>query len=574
MRRHLLLAGLVSLALMGPGCSSDKASSEGDPGGWTSVERSADDWDEDSDGSSAPAEPGDADNAGGSGNSDESFDDCFNVDCPAGFYCEFGVCVAEGAAGTAVAAITADRYLYSLEVEKRRIVRIDAQEFQVDALETGLAPMDMQVLPSGERLVLVDASDTVEVVDGSGIEENRVIWDTARSLSHLKISPTGEHLALYYDWDDPRALDRQSDPGNINQISILAVGDSEFVEDDDDHLVDLSVGLLPRDVQFSADGDRAVVIGRRDVTRVDLLTVEAGVAAPTNTVDIDESAVEFLVNQAATQILLRFDSHFQLHVVDLDDGSVTCLGFAGNITDVLSTGDDNFLVAFNTDAGHQLSTVSFSDAGPTCPADDGDFDIGDADSLTYDASSARVLAYVSDASVENLWFLDLVSGDTETIRLEKAVAAVAFASGGDFVRVSHLKAAGVPAWNPAVEDTDVSIDKSYGVSWIDLNSGLQRLTIRDEPFGPFSFAPHTLSRTGATYQALVEDNQPRMLVVEHSAGFNESWIDFASETLYMGYILATDSIYSIQDHPMGRVTFVDAQTHDLRHVTGYALDLE
>ena len=567
----LLYASVIACLVLSTACSSEESyrtASAGyddyDSGSWT-------DSSEDTD-SAAP----DAQNAGNT-DADESgsSSDCFEVDCPAGFYCEFGVCIPDGSSATTpVAALASDRYLYSLEVEKRRIVRIDAQEFQVDALETGLAPMDMQVMPGGERLMLADASDTVEIITGAGLYEARVIWDTARSLSHVKIAPGGDHVVVYYDWDDPRALDRQPNPGNINQVSILAVGTNDAMGDDDDHLVDLSVGLLPRDVQFSADGAKAVIIGRREVTTVNLLSFEEGVAVPTHTIDIDESAIEFLVNDAASEILLRYDGQPQLDVVDLISGEVTCLQTEGTILDITETGNDQFLVAFTNDEGNHMSQLSFTDAAESCEAQAGTYAIGNARTLAYDPESNRTLAYVADEAVENLWFIDLVTDEQQTIRLEKAVSAVAFSDSGTIVRIAHLKADGTPAWNPTVEDTDVSIDKSYGVSWIDLTTGLQRLTIRDEPFGPFSFAPALLGRVGATYQALSEDSQPRLLVVEHSAGFNESWIDLASETEHMGYILSTDSIYAIQDHPMGRVTFVNAESQELRHVTGYALDLE
>ena len=564
MRRNYLLLGLVGSLALG-GCSSEDglASSEAD---WSEEGR----WDNDDGGAhSAPAaEPG----SGASGGVAPSAN-CFEGDCPAGFYCEFGVCLPETAGASPEAALTSNGNLYFLEKAKRRIMRIDAAEFKVDARETGLAPMDMAVLPEGERLVLVDASDTVEVIDLQASGEERVIWDTARSLSHLKVSPTGEHVALYYDWDDPRALDRQANPGNINQISILAVEATSAMSDDDDHLVDISVGLLPRDVRFSPDGSTAVVIGRRSVTSVDLRTVANGVAAPSHTVDIDETAVEFLVNDAATELLLRFAAHYQLHFVNLQSGEVTCLGFEGDITDITPIGNDELLVAFGGAEGNYLNRVAFSDAAAVCPVVPGEFAIGKAQNIVYDAASERVLAYAASVAVESLWFLDLRAGTEETFRLEKAVAALAFADKGGTVRIAHLKKPGTPQWNPGLEDTDVSIDKSNGVSWINLDTGLSRLTLRNNAFGPYGFVPGGLGETGATFQALTEDSQPRLLVVEHSAGFNESWVDLASETVHMGYIPDTDSIYAIQDHPMGRVTFVDAGTHNLRHVTGYALDL-
>src|SRR5213078_91577 len=117
-----------------------------------------------------------------------------------------------------------------------------------------------------------------------------------------------------------------------------------------------------------------------------------------------------------------------------------------------------------------------------------------------------------------------------------------------YALLSQMKAPGTPAWNPAIEDPEVSVDKSYGVSWLDLSTGSHRLAVSNVPFGAFSFVPADTD-LGATFQAVLDPTRPQILRVAHAPGFDDKWIDLAAMPLKMGFLSATDRTYVTQQHP-------------------------
>jgi hypothetical protein len=137
-----------------------------------------------------------------------------------------------------------------------------------------------------------------------------------------------------------------------------------------------------------------------------------------------------------------------------------------------------------------------------------------------------------------------------------------------------MKAPGKPAWDVSIESPSVSIDKSYGVSWLDLTSKSHRLVLSDTRFGSFTFVPDAVAPAttpGATFIAVLEQNRPRLLRIEHTPNFNDQYIDLAGTPVDLGYLQDSGFAYVTQAHPWGRVTFVDAAGTNLRHVTGFAM---
>ncbi len=505
---------------------------------------------------------------------------CGGIDCPSGFHCEFDQCVADVPPPPPPSAeprdpLASNRYVFSLDTAQRRLARIDSLTLEVAAFAAGLAPMDLGVVGSRELSVLLDAMDLVEVLDHRQEPPVAAAWSTARSLSHVRLSPSGEHLVAYFDWDDPRAQDRQPEPGNINQVSVLSLADGAApFADEDARLVNVAVGFLPRDVRFAADGSRAVVISQDTLTPIALTTVEVGVATPAPTVPFDGSAAEILIDATATTALVRYAGNARVDLLSLDGGAAGCLVAPGAVSDVALARDGQLVLSFVDGGAQGLAVVPPAAALPDpCAPVVASVQVQDASQLAVDPAADLALVYQADLAVETIWLVDLIAGTARSVALEKAVVAVAFAGDGRHVHLSHLKAPGVPAWDPRVEHPEVSVDKSYGVSWLDAVTGSHRLAVSDEPFGPFSFVPQTSVQEGATFQAVVDAEEPQLLRVTHRPGFDDRWIDLAAKPLQMGYLKDTARTYVTQSHPWGRITFVDPSGTELRHVTGFALEV-
>lgn len=502
--------------------------------------------------------------------------------CPSGFHCEFDACVQDEPVGGPSGGVTRDplasnRYVFSLEVASRRLVRIDSLTLEVAAFAAGLMPMDVAVIGNRELSVLLDGFNLIEVLDHRQEPPVDAAWTTARSLSHLKPSPTGMHVIAYFDWDDPRAQDRQGEPGNINQISVLALEDAALpFNDADARLVNVAVGFLPRDVRYSADGSRAVIVSQDSLTPIGLLSIAAGVAVPETPVAFDSSAVEIVIDADAAHAILRYDASPRIDVVPLDGAAPTCLAAAaGAVTDVTLTPSGD-LVVISRDLGPSLLHLvrpAAASLEPCAPLPAG-VEVGDATLVAVDPSAPTAIAYQPSLEVESIAVVDLGGPSVRALPLEKAIAAVAFVGDGAHALLSHLKAPGTPAWDPRYEDPAVSVDRSYGVSWLNALSLGHRLAVSDVPFGPFSFVPATAADgEGATFQTVSDEHEPQVLRVTHRPGFDDKWIQLAALPLQMGYVADTRRVWVTQSHPWGRVTFIDPKGVELRHVTGFALEV-
>ncbi|MEK7703952.1 MAG: hypothetical protein AAB426_03250, partial [Myxococcota bacterium] len=255
---------------------------------------------------------------------------CGATACYAGFHCAFDECVPDApppspSAAAGLDPLASGRYVFSLEVDNRRLVRIDSAELTVAAFAAGLAPMDVAVIGSRETSIVLDGMDLVEVLDHRVVDPVATAWPTARSLSHLVVSPSGDHVIAYYDWDDPRAQERQSEPGNINQVSVLYLGAAEGgLSEDDVRLRGVTVGFLPRDVRFAVNGERAVVISRDTLTPIQLSDVAGDVALAAAPVSFDEAAAEILIDDTAAHAVVRYPDDPRVDVLELASGTARC----------------------------------------------------------------------------------------------------------------------------------------------------------------------------------------------------------------------------------------------------------
>ncbi len=504
---------------------------------------------------------------------------CGGVVCPSGYHCEYDSCVSNSPPPSAPELesrelSSSSRYVFILESEQRRVVRIDSLTLEVDAFVTGLAPMDLAVVESRDQMLLLDAYDLVEILDHS--EETLIsgAWDTARSLSHVVASPGGLHAVAYYDWDDERSAERQPEPGNINQISVIALEEGSMpLNDSQERVRNIAVGFLPREVRYSNDGLRALVIARDSLTPINLLAMNDGIAEPMPPIQFEQSAREILVDGDVSQAILRYPLSTQVDILSLNGDETRCFTTAAPVADMVWTASDEIAILTTSETASNVVKVNLADAGPveTCTVLAAGTEFSISNQLVLDFSSGLLVAWDPILESEKVTLIDLDADEIREIRLEKAVVAISFAGDGQYAILSHLKAPGTPLWDPWQEDPEESVDKSYGVTWLNMATGEHRLAVSSEPYGEFAIVPATADAPGATFQAIVDEQKPQIIRVEHGPGFDDVFIDLAAPPARMGYLSATEKVFVTQDHLWGRVTFIDQLGEELRHVTGFIL---
>lgn len=167
---------------------------------------------------------------------------------------------------------------------------------------------------------------------------------------------------------------------------------------------------------------------------------------------------------------------------------------------------------------------------------------------------------------ERLTILDLESDeDPKTVQLEKSIRAIAIAPDGSTALVIHKKLAGSPD-EPGLP-LDAAIDRSYGYSLVQLETGFDLLETTEAEIGPFAIVPD-----GSYLFVLFSGGVQREVQRVQLRSFQVDRIRLGSPPISVGPVPGTGKVFVGQDHPDGRITFIDWESGDVESVTGFELN--
>ncbi|MBM4363323.1 MAG: hypothetical protein FJ104_11625, partial [Deltaproteobacteria bacterium] len=183
------------------------------------------------------------------------------------------------------------------------------------------------------------------------------------------------------------------------------------------------------------------------------------------------------------------------------------------------------------------------------------------------SSGGRVaLLYTNaDPSVEAVVILPLDGAAPRPVALEKGVLAVAIAPDEETAFIVHSRQPGDPA-EPGL-DLDAQIDRQEGYSLLRIDENFPTLAVTPVAPGPFALTPD-----GERLFVLFAG--PGLAEV-HSVDLVRSQaavIPLGSRPLSVGAMPGSTSVFVGQDHPDGRLSFIDWQTGLVQTVTGFELN--
>ena len=153
--------------------------------------------------------------------------------------------------------------------------------------------------------------------------------DVREDFNQMVMSPNGAWVICYYDEaavdpDDPATEGARS----FNEVSLVHLDNLEHTP--------MVVGFNPRDIQFSNDGARAVIVSDAWLAVVDL----GAEAQSPHRIQISDDTVyppeaeEVVLTPNGDQALIRQFGVTDLILVDLDDGEVVPIEVGDNPTDI------------------------------------------------------------------------------------------------------------------------------------------------------------------------------------------------------------------------------------------------
>lgn len=531
--------------------------------------------------------------------------ECFSSnECPTGWTCsEFGQCVEppEGGGGEPPAEVEYElgdpvsslRFVYVAMTELDALARIDGITRAVTSVPVGERPEVVATAPGSDTAVVLDGlNGTATIVRPRGETsddpdsdplDDQITFATLPHLNRVVIDPTGRRAVAWFDLQkaiaDAGGLDAVDRIGSFQDVTILSLAA------DEPGAVDLTVGFRPRDVAFDDSGTRAFVITDDGISIIDLAAALAGeliTAAPIAiTAGPTTTAPDVSVVPGGDHAVVRQDDIAELRVVHTagpDIGQTLIIPFDTAPSDVdLSPDGDRAYAVLRESAQLAIIDIPGDAVDPTGVEL---IELGEAaaGSLVLSRDGRRGALFTNATAREQITVIDLDTPDftRDTWPLQKSVRTAHFDPSGDKLLVVHAKAAGDP---DDATSFDEFIDRSHGYSALDVATGFAKLQITPVETTGVAFAPDaprayvildsSAGDTGDTGDdsASVAEVQ----TIELDTGVVRA-LELGSPPDAVGVLPDAAVAFVSQRHPLGRITFIDIATDQVRTLTGFDLN--
>jgi hypothetical protein len=517
------------------------------------------------------------------------------------------------------------RFVYSASEITDSVAVIDSSDLAIDVVAVGRGPTVVVPLSAdddtGSVAVLDQGSDDVAfLATTSGFSTTAFVRDVTPGANALAVTPSGGHVFAYHDVDGEEALG----PGSDQEMTVLDVAQ--------DLGYAMTVGAHPREIVFTTDGARAFVVTDDGVNVVPLDALDVGkpdVVPVVSDPGVNPSKLEVRVAADQAVAFSRVEGETEIVATDLESGAQFSFALSSVPTDLDVAADGSFAllvtpaiggsafveiplpvdvgtapVPFVVD-GEYLGLAHLAPAGDTIvlyttvdpfaeaplppnglgggedPAlggttggteSSGTSDSGDASSSgTDDASSSTDDASSEDGSsdggeppppgVDPRRRVTIARRDAGTwvpitLFVDHPVATVGIAPDGANAMLVHaMEGPDGAAWSYTLVD----LTKEFPVTKLQ--------TVEAQP-GAVLFTPD-----GARAMVLLRDDarSVRRVDLVDLGTFIVEALELGSPPEGAGYVDATAKIFVSQEHPTGRITFIDPDGN-VETVTGYRLN--
>jgi len=464
-------------------------------------------------------------------------------------------------------------FLFILDADSGNVVLIDARALAIHTVPVGPLPTALAVLPGQDVAVLLEqGADQVVVIRASDLRA--IAWPQGEGqtmrYNSLSVSPSGDFALAYFN--SQLATSGIDSSTSIMKVGLIDLRDPSALSELTPPVFTYPVGINPTQVQWSPDGKRVFVIADKGVSRLDLSIPDApAMLPPLSLGDEGGRSVDREVKitpDGKHALLRRFDTTV-LVLTDLETGEQWTLDFSERPTDLdLSPDGGHAYIALRN--GKRVARAPLPGGFESQEAIEW-IDLPERVGLV-EMSSDRdsILIYAASSSSHTLYHWR--DGVLTPHVFPKGIEAVSFAptaaDGTENALVFHSKADG--AILPGDDIYDV-IDKSYGYTALRLSDGAQLLQLTAADQGPFTF---TLDGKKG-YIAITDENSIREVHILDLLGVGGAAVRVftcASPPTSLGPIPDNRKIYVAQDHPEGRITFLDEDTDRPITITGYELN--
>ena len=480
----------------------------------------------------------------------------------------------------------------------------DMYETYLDSMwSTSIVTLDDGVyvhLEGAGQLIRVGTDDTWHVVDLEGAEPVRMEADAAkdRLLVHatwpvcedkdkrIKRVEDCPEAALSWDTelaivDNGKRIAVANVPGHLNAMTFTPDGDTAVAYLDDDQSIDnasgplvdlseillvdltngdtasISVGFMPRNVLFTRDGTRAVVMSRSTVVVVDLEERAVDIEYPLTLdadIEIDPSAA--VLSPDDRYVMIAIEGTQDLYKLDLEVVSIDMEGLEGIPSDMATDHTfDQTVVVYGDRSQVDLITKHDFIERVTLEVDD------PATNIAMSEGQA-VIYNTSRMDVKDIVRIDLDSRESVEYVAANPVHSLQVTPEGDYA-VAILR-----------PDTDYGYGSSgldqyqnnrWGLAVADLlTDNIVSLVLESEPVGL-----EVIQKDDGAYALLLLDGVDSLIQVNLAAPGNYEAIELPSAPA--GIDASPNGGFTISHmSALGQVSFLDPATGEILTTSGFA----
>jgi len=450
--------------------------------------------------------------------------------------------------------VATSRYVWITNPKSGRVAYIDATTLDVKLVEAGNAPTYLAAVPSPPEqdvaLTLNVLSDDATLLRKTASGLTAKTFATHHGANALKLSDDGRWAIA---WTDAKGASATSKTDGFQDLTVVDLTEKEPV-------AVLAVGYRPIAVGFTRDGQHAWAITQDGVTLIDL----AGGPLVSKNVPIADDPLagtgtrDVSVTPDATWALIRRDGDKSVGFVSLTTGTRVKVELSGPVTDLDLSADgtralavvrDNSEVAILPVPGiteKPKDFVTLTITGET---------VG---SVSIAKSGGSAVLYSNAVAKERFTVLKLDEPPTFTVqKLYSPVLAVFPTDDAKNAIVLHEKAKG---------DTSSHV---AAFSVVPIAAGLPAKIVGTDAYPRAVALSPTNDRAVVTERDDVRKIYGAFLARMPSLAVTR--YPLASPPIAAGIVGGARRAYVAQEHPEGRITFIDLDGGTARTLTGFEL---
>lgn len=443
------------------------------------------------------------------------------------------------------APVATGKYVWSVNGKSGRLAIVDAATLSVRAVDAGSAPTFVVAVPNQESALVVSATTGEAMlfrVKDTGIERSRFI--VAKGANSVAFSADGVRAIV---WTDSRSV--KTSPPKTQGFQDLTVLDTSS-----GNTQVLSVGYRPVAVGFTIAGSRAYAVTQDGVALID---VSSAPPVVTRNVPISDNPLEdpgtrdVSVTPSGDYAFIRRDNVNSITAVRLDTGSRKDIDLGAPVTDLdLTPAGDKAIAVLRSQSKVLVLPIPGIVDNPTTFASatlSGET-IGSA-AIAPGATLALLYTTAQPTERISVLALDATPLTFRTARLYAPVSAVFASPDAKHGVVVHAgQAQGNAAFSllPLASDLPakiVALEGSLGVVALGTDRGV-------------------VTETGAGKNAAHLVRFPSLMTERYP---------LASLPTAAGIVPSARRAYIAQEHPEGRLTFINLDDGQARTLTGFEL---